>query len=81
MNSVDFYVDNIKCNGCVNNIKEALLQMDGVIEVKVSLEEGKVEVGYEGENRKSMYVQTLARMGYFEKENTSSLSDHTIHQL
>ena len=81
MNVLNFRVNNIKCSGCVKNIKEALLQMNGVKEVKVSIEEGRVDVQYEGENRQTKYVQTLAKMGYPEKENSSFMSDHTIIKL
>jgi len=48
MNTLEFLAKNIKCMGCVNNIKTGLSEMNGIENVDVDLESGKVSVSGSG---------------------------------
>jgi copper chaperone len=41
-----FEVDGMSCNHCVNSIKQAVGDLDGVTSVAVDLQAGQVTVGY-----------------------------------
>jgi copper chaperone len=41
-----FEVDGMSCNHCVNSIKQAVGDLDGVTSVAVDLKTGQVTVGY-----------------------------------
>jgi copper chaperone CopZ len=67
------YVENIKCSGCMNSIKTALLKIKGVTSIDISKEEDKISitgVAVEKEN----VVMKLASLGYPEKGNNSLIS-------
>ena len=73
MTTHQIFVENIKCNGCINSIKVALLKNKGVTAVEIHKEEDKVcvtGIGIEREN----FVKQLASLGYPEKGNNSLLS-------
>ena len=58
-------VNNIHCNGCVNNIKNALKQVDGVQEVDADIETGTVTINFEGDDsRLAVFKETLAEWGF-----------------
>jgi len=58
-----FYVENIRCSGCVNSIQSELNKMPGVQGVAVSVPEKKVSVMGIGV-RRDLVVKTLSKMGY-----------------
>ena len=64
------YVENIKCEGCVNSIKSALLKLIGVANVDVYKEEEKVCVLGIGIERKEIRDR-LSAIGYPEKGNNN----------
>lgn len=43
------YIKGMSCGHCVNHVKEALSELDGVLDVKVSLEDKKAEIEMESE--------------------------------
>ena len=73
MKTMDILVENIKCGGCMNSIKSALMKMDGVEQVEISKEEDKVSLMGEMMNRDQIILK-LAALGYPEKGNNSLLS-------
>lgn len=73
MTTHQYLVENIKCNGCVNSIKETLHKMQGVLAVEVLKEEQKVCVSGYGLERE-IFAQKLKEIGYPEKGKNSWLS-------
>lgn len=59
---INIRVENLKCGGCINSVKKALLSMEGVHEVDINLESGNVWV--KGEPNENEIVQKLAHLGY-----------------
>ncbi|MEO1766199.1 heavy-metal-associated domain-containing protein [Thiobacter aerophilum] len=47
MESITLDVKGMTCGGCVNSVKRVLTSIDGVSLVEVSLDSGKVQVGYD----------------------------------
>lgn len=47
METVTLIVEGMSCNHCVNAIEGSVGKLQGVSNVKVSLDEGKVEVSYD----------------------------------
>jgi copper chaperone len=71
-----FEVENIKCGGCANGIRQKLTALDAVDEVNVDVESGQVDVvsAAESDALKSTIRTTLAGMGYPEKGSVEGLS-------
>jgi copper chaperone len=64
-----FEVENIKCSGCVNSIKTALLKLDKVKEVNIDKDIDTVTVI--GNIEKSVIIKKLNELGYPEKGNNT----------
>jgi copper chaperone len=64
-----FEVENIKCGGCMNSIKTALLKLDGVESVSIDQESDTVTV--QGNTVREAIVSKLNDLGYPEKGNNS----------
>lgn len=64
-------VENIKCGGCMNTIKTALMKIRGVGEVSIDKETEIITVN--GSTDKSILVNTLSRLGYPEKGQNNLL--------
>lgn len=62
-------VENIKCAGCMNSIKKALLDLNGV--ENVSIDKDTETVNVEGSTLREEIVGKLAQLGYPEKGNNS----------
>ncbi len=73
MISYQLLVENIKCIGCVNKIKEGLLKMKGVMGVEVIEVEHKVCVSGIGISRDSI-AANLAKLGYPETGHNNLFS-------
>lgn len=67
-----FYVENIKCGGCANSIKDTLGKILGIQGVEVYLEQHKVCIMGIGLNRSNL-KEKLSSLGYPEKGNNSLL--------
>ena len=67
------FVENIKCEGCINSIKNAMLKQNGVSAVQVFLEEDKVCVSGIAID-KDMLVKKLSSLGYPEKGSNNLIS-------
>ncbi len=52
-------IDGMTCDHCVKSVTDALKDVEGVRDVKVSLEEKKAEVIYEDSKCKSMELQAV----------------------
>ena len=73
MTTHQIFVENIKCGGCINSIKTALLKNKGVTAVEIYKEEDKVCVIGIAIERERL-VSQLASLGYPEKGTNSLLS-------
>lgn len=69
-------VENIKCGGCVNSIRQKLIAIDGVKDVAVDIEKGEVDVSTDGAHESLMaaLVKQLESMGYPQRGSVSGLS-------
>ena len=64
-----FEVENIKCGGCMNSIKTALLKIEGVEEVVINKETDTIVVT--GKVEREPIVNKLNDLGYPEKGNNT----------
>ncbi|NNT72764.1 heavy-metal-associated domain-containing protein [Flavobacterium sp. IMCC34852] len=64
-----FEVENIKCGGCMNSIKTALLKLEGVTGVEIDKEIDTVLVN--GDFNREAIVEKLNDLGYPEKGNNT----------
>ncbi len=64
---MEILADSIKCNGCVNNIKVGLKKEEGVSNVTVDIDTGKVKFDYEGAKERKFFVKILDELGFPEK--------------
>ena len=71
----EFFIENVKCNGCKNTIIKEARKQDLVIDVKVDLESGTVMLSYEGGDETLYRVKSrLSRKGYPEKGRNNVVS-------
>ena len=70
-------VENIKCGGCANGIKQALMSLDGVENVAVDVEAGLVSCDFSVEEQDKVVLsqikQKLHSMGYPEVGSVAGL--------
>ncbi|MCF8274093.1 MAG: heavy-metal-associated domain-containing protein [Flavobacteriaceae bacterium] len=64
-----FEVENIKCGGCVNSIKTALLKLDNVEDIIIDKDVDSVTVV--GNIERSILIKKLNELGYPEKGNNT----------
>ncbi len=57
-----FKVGNMKCGGCVSNVKQKLEQLEGVTSVTVDLASASAEV--KGDVDPDLVIDTLTDAGY-----------------
>ena len=70
METLEIFVENIKCGGCMSGIKKALLEFKGVKSVEITLEEEKIQIQGKQLNREA-YIKKMDSMGYPEKGNNT----------
>jgi len=58
------YIDGMSCKNCVRHVHEALIQIDGVKDVKVSLEEKCAEIELEHEIDDGLIKEAVEDAGY-----------------
>jgi len=64
-------VENIKCGGCMNSIKTALLKIDSVKSVSIDKESDAVII--EATTERAILVKVLSQLGYPEKGHNTLL--------
>lgn len=65
MESISFKLQNVKCNGCVNNIKTEILKLTGVSALKISLEKSVIEIEFDPEVlTEGNFRDILCKIGY-----------------
>jgi copper chaperone len=65
-------VENIRCGGCANTITHSLQKLDGVSDVSVDIENGRVTVTAATDDRERL-VASLLKNGYPEKGSAEGL--------
>ena len=63
MASLELQVDNVKCGGCANTIREGLLTLHGIHEVTVDIASGAVSILGEDYNDKEIHTK-LGELGF-----------------
>jgi copper chaperone len=66
-------VENIKCGGCMNSIKTALLKIANVQEVSIDKDSETVNISSSVPFERKEIANLLAKMGYPEKGNNNLL--------
>jgi copper chaperone len=74
METLEIFVENIKCGGCMSGIKKAIGEFPGVKSVDINLEEEKITIQGKHLDRES-YVKKMDDMGYPEKGNNTFLKE------
>ncbi|HMT52913.1 MAG: heavy-metal-associated domain-containing protein [Saprospiraceae bacterium] len=74
---MEIKVENIKCHGCANTIKNGLLKIKGVEQVQVNVEKGTIDVEGKDEIDRDEIVSRLHSMGYPEPGQGSGLTTAT----
>jgi copper chaperone CopZ len=64
-------VENIKCGGCMNSIKTALLKIENVTEVEIDKETDTITIN--SNTDRPVLVNTLSNLGYPEKGHNTLL--------
>jgi copper chaperone len=61
---LNIQVENLKCGGCINTVKKAVLNSQGVKDVEIDLETGMITIQSANEINEAEIVQKLAQLGY-----------------
>ncbi|TQR15637.1 copper chaperone CopZ [Psychrobacillus soli] len=65
MENITLSVQGMSCGHCVNAVESSVFQLDGVEQVKVNLESGKVDVSFDNEKvTLSEIKETIDEQGY-----------------
>ncbi len=67
-------VENIKCGGCANSIRNAVLKMKGVSRADVDIESGTITLEVSEDVKRETITSTLRTMGYPEPGKGSGLT-------
>lgn len=70
---MEWKVDNLKCGGCAGRIRQQLLDLTGVTDVQVDIEQGVVRVEADAEQAPTILAR-LKRLGYPLSGTTSGLA-------
>lgn len=65
-------VENIKCQGCANTIKNTLLKTTSIHQVTVDVEQGQVVIEGENLNQENL-ANLLSSLGYPEKGSVAGM--------
>lgn len=71
--TTEIKVENIKCGGCINSIKAALLKIANVQEVSINKETETVCISSSLPFERENIIKQLAKMGYPEAGNNNVL--------
>lgn len=62
-------VENIKCGGCMNSIRTALLKIENVTEVVIDKEIDTITINSDSD--RAVFINVLSSLGYPEKGHNS----------
>ena len=64
MQETVLYIDNLKCGGCANTIRQALSQFNELDSVDINIEDGAITVRSGQELQRTEYLGVLKKLGY-----------------
>ena len=64
MANIEFKVNGMMCEGCENRVKNAIQEIEGVIDVKADHKVGIVEIITEKDIDKNMVKEAIEDIGY-----------------
>ena len=65
--NIQIQVENIKCGGCMNSIKTALLKNQEVEQVEIDKETETITIQAKTSAERATFVNLLSKLGYPEK--------------
>ena len=74
---MEIIVENIKCGGCANTIQNSILKIDGVNDVNVDINTGKIKLNTNHDVSRETIVSKLHSMGYPEPGKGSKFATAT----
>ncbi|MCU0470745.1 MAG: heavy-metal-associated domain-containing protein [Arcicella sp.] len=73
MKTSKFIVENLKCNGCVNTIRNRLNALNGILSVAVDRDNSSIEVIHNNNISQKEIKILLANLGYPEENSDNSI--------
>jgi len=73
MQKVSFLVDNIKCGGCGNTVTKKVNSFEGVANVDINVEEGRVSFDAPDDLDIEKVKKGLAKLGYAPQGTSSTI--------
>lgn len=64
MKTIEIQVENIKCGGCANSIRNSLSKIEGVNQIDVNIENGVISTIVEDFVNEEQLSKVLHKMGY-----------------
>lgn len=65
MGSISFKLKNVKCSGCVNNIKAEFMKLPGITSLNISLEKSEINLEYQPDQISPVQMrEILKNIGY-----------------
>jgi copper chaperone CopZ len=59
-----YWIENIKCGGCANSIRNAAMQVEGIVAAEVDIENQSVELDSDRPEAIPAVLEKLNRLGY-----------------
>ena len=59
-----FFVANLKCSGCAKTIHNKISKIEGVYEVKVDIENARIDIQHDASIDPKQFGEKLAKIGY-----------------
>lgn len=66
-------IQNLKCGGCANTITKGLLEIEGVSEVKIDVDNSIVDINFNNTETLENIKNKLKKMGYPEEGESNTL--------
>ncbi len=66
-------IQNLKCGGCANTITKGLLEIEGVSEVKIDVDNSIVDINFNNTETLETIKNKLKKMGYPEEGESNTL--------
>ena len=68
-----FIVANLKCSGCAKTIHNKIIEIEGVDEVKVDVENARIDIQHNASIDRHTFGEKLAKIGYPEIGDDNNL--------
>ena len=71
--NANIFVQNLKCGGCAQTIKNKLSEITGIVEIEVHIESGLIEFGYDDSSILNDAKKLLKSIGYPDIDDANSM--------